>query len=220
MSPKNQFVMQASFYAHRALMRDTELLNNIANRIDQLSKEQITQLRKWYQFYWNMMEQHHQAEDDIMFVEIEKRLNQPSELIEAMEVEHTRLQFLIDEIKRLLGEAERAQQLPDELKKKLSSFTSELLTLFTSHINKEEKYVFESMTSHFSPREQTKIENRVKRRAPINYIRFMIPWLHDSLSEDEKKLFDQSLPWRVKLLNSFFGKNKYRQLTLPLRQMV
>src|SRR6185295_15821839 len=127
------FVMQGSFFAHRALMRDTQMLNSLAHRIDSLSREQITQLRKWYEFYWNMMEQHHQAEDDILFLELEKRMDQPSERIETMEVEHNRLQFLIDEIKRLIGEAERATGSVENLKSPLSKYTAELLQLFSSH---------------------------------------------------------------------------------------
>src|ERR1700704_1514653 len=138
--PKYDFVMQGSFFAHRALLRDTQMLDSITNRINSFSKEQLSKLRKWYEFYWNMMEQHHQAEDDILFLELEKRMNQPSEIIEAMEVEHNRLQFLIDEIKRLIGEAEREPASVETVKPELTRYTRELLHLFSSHIAREEKY--------------------------------------------------------------------------------
>lgn len=216
----NEFVMHASFFPHRALMRDTEMLNKISNRIDALSKQQLAQFRKWYEFYWNMMEEHHQAEDDIMFVAIEKRLNAPSESIEHMETEHNRLQFLIDEIKRLIGEAERESGSLLKIKEQLTSYTKELLQLFSSHIGKEEKYVIEKMTNFFTPAEQRAIENRVKRKAPIKYLSYMIPWLYESLSAEENQQFDASLPRVVKLLNHFFWKGKYERMVSPLRSMI
>ncbi len=220
MNQVNEFVMHASFFPHRALMRDTEMLNRIAGRIDSLSKLQLSQLSKWYEFYWNMMEEHHQAEDDIMFVAIEKRLNAPSESIEHMETEHNRLQFLIDEIKRLIGEAVRENGSVLKIKEQLSACTKELLQLFTSHIGKEEKYVVEKMTAHFTPAEQRAIENRVKRKAPVKYLSYMIPWLHESLSAEENQQFDASLPRVVKLLNHFFWKGKYERLITPVRSMI
>ena len=96
----NQFVMQGSFFAHRALTRDVKLLNSIAQRIGMLNRDQLGAVRKWYDFFWNMMEAHHAAEDDLLFRAVEERLEAPSEVIEVMEVEHNRLQFLIDEIKK------------------------------------------------------------------------------------------------------------------------
>lgn len=220
LEPKYDFVMQGSFFAHRALARDTQMLNALAQRIDTFSKEQLSKLRKWYEFYWHMMEAHHQAEDDILFVEVEKRMNEPSEIIEAMEVEHNRLQFLIDEIKRLIGEAERESGSMQNLKTSLSKYTAELLQLFSSHIAKEEKYVHEKMTSHFSPADQQRIEEQVKRKAPMSYLSYMIPWLHDSLTEKEKKQLDQSLPWTAKLLNRFFWKAKYNRIAAPVKSLI
>src|SRR5437763_772275 len=198
------FVMQGSFFAHRALMRDTQMLNAIAARVDTFSKEELSKLRKWYEFYWKMMEAHHQAEDDILFLEVEKKMNQPSEIIEGMEVEHNRLQFLIDEIKRLIGEAERETGSLENLKSSLSKYTAELLLLFSSHIANEEKYIHEMMTTYFSPDEQRAMEDHVKRKAPMAYLSYMIPWLHDSLSGDEKTRLDESLPWTAKMLNKLF----------------
>ena len=218
--PKYDFVMQGSFFAHRALTRDTQMLNSLTNRIDSLSKEQITQLRKWYEFYWNMMEQHHQAEDDILFLELEKRMDQPSEIIEAMEVEHNRLQFLIDEIKRLIGETEREPDSVKTLKPDLTQYTRELLHLFSSHIAGEEKFVYEMMTTHFSPGDQRGIEEKVKRKAPITYLSYMIPWLHDSLTPEEKKRLDRELPWTAKLLNRFFWTEKYNRIAKPLKELI
>jgi hemerythrin-like domain-containing protein len=214
---KHDFVMQGSFFAHRALMRDTEMLDTVAGNIDSFSEEQISKFRRWYEFYWKMMEAHHQAEDDILFLEVEKKLNQPSETIEGMEVEHNRLRFLIDEIKRLIGEAEREVNSVEKLKSKLSNYTAELLQLFSSHIAKEEKFIYERMTSHFTPAEQRRIEERVKRKAPMTYLTYMIPWLHDSLSADEKKKLDLSLPWTIKLLNRFFWKEKYNRIAAPVK---
>lgn len=217
---KYDFVMQGSFYAHRALMRDTQMLNNIAGRLDSFSKEQLTRFRKWYEFYWNMMEAHHQAEDDILFLEVEKKMNQPSETIEGMEMEHNRLQFLIDEIKRLIGEAERSPSEVLTMKADLLKHTTELLQLFSSHIAKEEIYIREKMTSHFTPAEQRRIEEQVKRKAPVTYLSYMIPWLQDSLSAEEKKKFDQSLPFSAKLLNRFFWKEKYHRIASPVKALL
>ena len=220
LQPKYDFVMQGSFFAHRALMRDTQMLNALAQRIDSFSKEQISRFRRWYEFYWNMMEAHHQAEDDILFIEVEKRMNEPSEIIEAMEVEHNRLQFLIDEIKRLIGEVERGSGSIENLKSSLVKYTSELLQLFSSHIAREEKYIHEKMTTHFSPADQRRIEEQVKRKAPMTYLSYMIPWLHDSLSAEEKKRLDQSLPWMAKLLNRFFWRKKYNRVAAPVKALV
>lgn len=216
---KHDFVMQGSFFAHRALMRDTKMLHSIAERIDSFSKTQVAQIKKWYQFYWNMMEVHHQAEDDILFLAVEKRMNKPSEVIEGMEVEHTRLQFLIDEIKRLLGEAER-ENGNTQIKDDLFKYTGELNQLFSRHIAHEERYVFEWMTSHFTPADQRKIERQVKRQAPISYLTYMIPWLHDSLSEQEKEKLDSSLPWMAKTLNRLFWTRKYNRIAAPIKALV
>ena len=212
--------MQGSFFAHRALLRDTEMLVELSRRVDLMSKEEIGHFRKWYQFYWTMMEQHHSAEDDILFVEIEKRLDRPSETIEGMEVEHTRLQFLIDEIKRLIGEAERADVDSVVMRHDLEKYSAELLALFSHHIREEEKYVFEKMTSNFSTAEQRRIEERVKRKAPVRYLSYMIPWLHDSLNEEEKKKLGKTLPWSIKAFNYFFWKEKYERIAAPMKRLV
>ncbi|MBK9731423.1 MAG: hemerythrin domain-containing protein [Chitinophagaceae bacterium] len=214
----NQFVMQGSFFAHRALSRDVELLNAIAKRIDQLKQEELDQLKKWYEFFWNMMEAHHAAEDDLLFRAVEERLEAPSEIIEVMEVEHNRLQFLIDEIKRLLGELQRTGPAT-ELNNELQYNAKELLHVFTGHIVKEEKYILEKMKAHFTPAEQRHIENEVKRKAPVRYLSYMVPWLRDSLSPEENKLLDESLPWTARLMNKLFWKNKYDRLIAPVKAM-
>lgn len=214
----NQFVMQGSFFAHRALTRDVELLNSIAHRIHTLNQEQLDQLKKWYEFFWNMMEAHHAAEDDLLFRAVEERLEQPSEVIEVMEVEHNRLQFLIDELKRLIGELQR-NGCTAALSSELQRYTKELLKVFTGHIVKEEKYILEKMKAHFTPDEQRRIENDVKRKAPVRYLSYMIPWLRDALSNEENKLLDDSLPWSARLMNQWFWKNKYDRLVSPLKAM-
>lgn len=214
----NQFVMQGSFFAHRALTRDVKLLNSIAQRIGMLNRDQLGAVRKWYDFFWNMMEAHHAAEDDLLFRAVEERLEAPSEVIEVMEVEHNRLQFLIDEIKRLLGELHRNIPAPS-LNRELQHHTAELLQVFTAHIAKEEKYIHEKMVTHFSPAEQRQLEHDVKRKAPVRYLSYMIPWLHDALSPEENKLLDQSLPWSARLMNAWFWKNNYERLMRPLRGM-
>ena len=214
----NQFVMQGSFFAHRALTRDVRLLNAIAQRVDQLKQEQLDAVVKWYEFFWNMMEAHHAAEDDLLFRAVEERLDAPSEVIEVMEVEHNRLQFLIDEIKRLLGELQR-NGITAIISKELQFNTSELLKVFMGHIAKEEAYMLEKMTAHFSPDEQRRIEEEVKRKAPVRYLSYMIPWLHDALSAEENKLLDESLPWTARLMNKWFWKNRYDRLMRPLKGM-
>lgn len=210
--------MQGSFFAHRALMRDTELLVKLSQRIDGMSREEISQFGNWYGFYWNMMEQHHSAEDDVLFIEIEKRLGKPSEVIEAMEVEHTRIQFLIDEIKRLIGEAGRGRNL-QAVRADLEKFSAELLALFSQHISEEEHYVHENMTAHFTPAEQNRIEERVKRKAPVRYLSYMIPWLNDALTGEEKMIWNKSLPYSARLLNRFFWKEKYERTIAPVRAL-
>lgn len=215
----NQFVMQGSFFAHRALSRDVELLHAIAQRIERLNQQQLEQLGKWYEFFWNMMEAHHAAEDDLLFRAVEERLEAPSEIIEVMEVEHNRLQFLIDEIKRLLGELHR-NGAAEPLNKELQYHTAELLKVFTGHIRKEEQYILEKMKAHFTPQEQRHIEEEVKRKAPVRYLSYMVPWLRDSLSAEENKMLDESLPWSARLMNMFFWKNKYDRLMIPVKAMV
>ena len=140
-------------------------------------------------------------------------------MIEVMEVEHNRIQFLIDEIKRLLGELERTGSSPS-LNKELQYNTSELLRVFRGHISKEEKYILEKMSAHFSEQEQRQIESQVKRKAPVRYLSYMIPWLYSSLSPEENKLLSASLPWSAKLMNRFFWKEKYTRLVQPLMEMV
>ncbi|MFI5134556.1 MAG: hemerythrin domain-containing protein [Chitinophagales bacterium] len=218
-SIRNEFVMQGSFFAHRALMRDTEMLLAISRQIDSLSRDEILHFRNWYEFYWTMMEQHHTTEDDILFLEIEKRLHRPSETIEGMEVEHNRLQFLIDEIRRLIGEAVRAEESLSAIKSDLKKYAAELLQLFSHHIREEEKYVYEKMTTLFTPQEQRRIEERVKRKAPVKYLSYMIPWLQDSLSSEEKKDFDGSLPLSVRAFNYLFWKEKYARIASPVKQL-
>jgi hemerythrin-like domain-containing protein len=216
---RNEFVMQGSFFAHRALMRDTEMLVALARRVELMNRQELASFRKWYGFYWDMMEQHHSAEDDILFIEIEKRLNRPSEIIEGMEVEHTRLQFLIDEIKRLIGEAERNDRSMLLIKTDLEKYAAELLELFSHHIREEEKYVHEKMTAHFTPQEQNKIEERVKRKAPVRYLSYMIPWLNDALTGDEKRIWSQTLPWSAKVFNYFFWRHKYERIVSPVKEI-
>ena len=216
---KYEFVMQGSFFARRALLRDTEMLVELSRRLDLMNKDEIGHFMRWYGFYWDMMEQHHSAEDDILFIEIEKRLNKPSEIIEGMEVEHTRLQFLIDEIKRLIGEAGRHDRNLLLIKTDLEKYATELLRLFSHHISEEEKYVHEKMTAHFTPEEQNKIEERVKRKAPVKYLSYMIPWLNDALTGDEKKIWNRTLPWSAKVFNHFFWREKYERIVSPVKAL-
>jgi hemerythrin-like domain-containing protein len=203
----NQFVMHGSFYAHRALMRDAGMLNNIALRIEKLTPEELQLLSRWYDFFWNMMESHHAAEDDLLFRAVEERMEQPSEIIEEMEVEHNRIQFLIDEIRRLIGELKRSAG-EASICRELQLNTDGMVKVFQAHIMKEEKYILEKMTAHFTVNEQRRMENRVKRKAPVRYLSFMIPWLH------------QSLPWPVRLMNHYFWKNKYARLVEPMKKLL
>jgi hypothetical protein len=164
------------------------------------------------------MEAHHASEDDLLFRAVEERLDQPSEVIEVMEVEHNRIQFLIDELKRILGELGRSGS-STSLDEQFQSNAGELLKVFRNHITKEEKYIFEKMSALFTEREQLNIEQEVKRKAPVRYLSYMIPWLSDSLSPDENKILDQSLPVMARIMNRWFWKEKYRRMSLPVKAM-
>jgi hemerythrin-like domain-containing protein len=214
------FMMQGSFFAHRALLRDTQWLHRLTLKVDSLSRDEIKKFRRWYSFYWEMMEAHHSAEDDLLFHEIEKRLRHPSETIEALEVEHNRLQFLIDEIKRLLGEAERAEKIMRSLKDQLTGHSGELLRLFTIHIAGEEKYVTENIMRLFTAEEQLQLAEKVKRKAPTHYLSQLIPWLTESLTQEEKEQLTHSLPWTARVINYFFWNERYHRMAVPVKELL
>ncbi|MCS6990588.1 MAG: hemerythrin domain-containing protein [Chitinophagales bacterium] len=191
------FALQTPFYGHRALMRDLSLLQQQIINLDKYRKAELKALHQWFRHFRSLLDKHHQAEDHFLFQELERRIGLPSEEIEAIETEHQHLQFLLDEMDGLLLRA--LTQAAADVQPLLQERMILLAQQFHQHIKHEEELICQMVEKQVSHSEQLRLDRRLRQRAPLSYQALFVPWVHDVLSDSERRLLYERVPWYVRL---------------------
>ncbi|MCS6917192.1 MAG: hemerythrin domain-containing protein [Chitinophagales bacterium] len=212
----SHLALRSTFFAHRALLRDVELLHRSLQALSGYSSEQLLRLQKWYLQFRKLLERHHQAEDHVLFQELERRSGSPSEAIEDIEAEHQHLQFLLDEIQGLLHCAVAEGQRNINL---LQQRGIALLELMRSHIASEERLVVNMMNARWSHDDQWQLESKLRRQDPFAYQVYYVPWVEDRLNSEERHHLYRLVPWYVCWAVRWWGRPQFRHRWRTLEEL-
>ncbi len=208
--------MHTSFYAHRALVRDALLLDDLVRHAHRLQPNQHTMVLRWFRLFRFLFEAHHHNEDDMLFHYMELHMNRPSEQIELLEQDHVRLQFLLDELSRLLRALNRPEAQVDQVQSSAKRYSEQLVACMKQHVELEEQYTREVIDRHMDAFQQKRLEARMRRRASWRYLVYLLPWVSSSLTLQEREALEQFVGLPFRLLSRWYFSKQYSKISEPV----
>ncbi len=212
--------MHTSFYAHRALVRDVLLLDELMQHAHCLQPNQHTMVLRWFRLFRHLFEAHHHNEDDVLFHYMELHMNRPSEQIELLEQDHVRLQFLLDELTRLLRALHRPGVQVDHIQSTAKMYSEQLVACIKQHVEQEEQYTQEVIETLMGEQDQKRLEARMRRRASWRYLVYLIPWVSPLLTWQEREALEQSVGLPFRLMSRWYFSKRYVKITEPVYELL
>lgn len=218
-SATKQFKMNGYLYVHRAMRSDISNLEATSRRLARLSEEDSVRLQRWFRFFWDMVEVHHQEEDNQFFPTLARRDPGFIEKMDHLTAEHQALHQMVDEIGNSLAQL---QTVKDEAERNaLSHHFSQLVNRFQAslndHLAKEELLVIATVVEHFSLKEQKEMEDKTMKSMPRKHIALLVPWVGSTMSAEESAIALKTLPLPIRIMNNLSWKKKYEKFTAVFR---
>ncbi|XP_022150600.1 zinc finger protein BRUTUS-like isoform X3 [Momordica charantia] len=173
---------------HNAIKKE---LNSIAEaaRDLRLSPDfsELSALKERLQFIAEVCIFHCIAEDKVIFPAVDAELSFADQHAEE-EIQFDKLRHLIESI-----QADRDKYSSDEIHNKLSSHADQIIKTIHKHFHDEEMHVLPLARKHFGPQRQRELLYHSLGIMPLKWIERVLPWLVETLSEEEARSFLQNM---------------------------
>ncbi|MEU4965917.1 hemerythrin domain-containing protein [Streptomyces smyrnaeus] len=163
---------QTMLLAHRAMVRDLERIGRAAGELPAGNTERTTALRDYVDRIFQLIEHHHEGEDDFLWPKLRER-GADEEALALMTAEHEELTKVLrawHATSRRLGTDETA---PVEL----AAQTKELREQLTKHAGDEERELSGRLAPALDSRVWKGFATHMRKTAPGWTLRFMPAWL-------------------------------------------
>ncbi|MFD3919033.1 hemerythrin domain-containing protein [Streptomyces sp. NPDC058595] len=163
---------QTMLLAHRAMVRDLERIGRAARELPAVNAERTTALRDYVERIFQLIEHHHEGEDDFLWPKLRER-GADEEALALMTAEHEELTKVLHTwhtTSRRLGTDETA---PAEL----ATRTDELRVQLVKHAADEERELTGRLAPALDGRIWKGFAKHMRKTAPVWTLRFMPAWL-------------------------------------------
>nr|GLL21912.1 zinc finger protein BRUTUS-like [Ipomoea trifida] len=168
-------------FFHKAIRQELDSLHRsaLAYATGQLSD--IQPLLERYRFLRSVYKHHSDAEDEVIFPALDKRVKN---VARTYSLEHKGESDLFDLLFELLNSHNQSHE---SFPRELASCTGALQTSLCQHMSKEEEQVFPLLIEKFSFEEQASLVWQFLCSIPVKMMRKFLPWLSSSVSSDESQ---------------------------------
>ncbi|XP_022150599.1 zinc finger protein BRUTUS-like isoform X2 [Momordica charantia] len=148
---------------------------------------ELSALKERLQFIAEVCIFHCIAEDKVIFPAVDAELSFADQHAEE-EIQFDKLRHLIESI-----QADRDKYSSDEIHNKLSSHADQIIKTIHKHFHDEEMHVLPLARKHFGPQRQRELLYHSLGIMPLKWIERVLPWLVETLSEEEARSFLQNM---------------------------
>ncbi|MEV6886936.1 hemerythrin domain-containing protein [Streptomyces sp. NPDC051135] len=184
---------------HRAFRRDLRLLE-AAQYDDPAAFRQAWRLFRTY------LSIHHLAEDHSLWPVLRTRLAGREEalgMLQAMESEHAQLDTAVEKVDAVLGQDDRARELPELM--------AGVAACLTDHLDHEEAQALPLLESELTGAEWQAFVTEQRNQVGIKGASTFFPWLLDGASEGERRDVLGRVPAPLRLVYRAVWRPKYER---------
>ncbi|CAI8594892.1 unnamed protein product [Vicia faba] len=169
-----------SFF-QKAIGNELDGLHRLALAFATGNCSDIQPLSERYHFLRSMYRHHSNAEDEVIFPALDKRVKN---VAQTYSLEHKGESDLFDHLFELLNSS---VDNDESFRRELASCTGALQTSLSQHMAKEQQQVFPLLIEKFSVEEQASLVWQFLCSIPVNMMAEFLPWLSTSISPDESQ---------------------------------
>jgi predicted outer membrane lipoprotein len=182
--------------AHVAFRRDADALRAAVIALDPSDTVAATRLAAAFAITTQMLHEHHDTEDELIFPELITRSPAFAGVVMTMSLEHVDLDDVVDDITRALatltGKTSRANEVHQRLARQVETFRS----LVNLHLEVEEDHALPMFLRYFTTDEIDAIgDEHFAKNADV--LPVMIPWSASAMAPDEVVEMLANLPAAV-----------------------
>lgn len=197
------------FKFHKAIRKDLEYLDVESGKLSHCNETFLRQFSGRFQLLWGLYRGHSNAEDEIVFPELESRETlhnvshsytldhkQEEKLFEDISSALCELAKLYEESKnvnlrgdscqRNLTSSDSSLGKYNELATKIQGMCKSIRVTLDHHVYREELELWPLFDGHFSVEEQDKILGRIIGTTGAEVLQSMLPWVTSALTQDEQ----------------------------------
>eukprot|EP01027_Heterolobosea_sp_BB2_P000772 GEZU01001133.1.p1 GENE.GEZU01001133.1~~GEZU01001133.1.p1 ORF type:complete len:251 (+),score=58.22 GEZU01001133.1:119-871(+) len=172
----------------------------------------IEGLRKWWEAYMLILEEHHHRETVSYFKWIAQRASPEEFPMDTLDGQHEEIEDLIKEVTNMLNSQEFMQPEDSSRQQRLLDATVALNRELQAHLKQEEDLVIPAVTKHFTRAEQDQMCQNIVRSFSLKELSLHMPFMCAVMDEEEKKEIFGTMPVFLKLMNRFSWKPNYDKL--------
>ncbi|URD72184.1 CHY zinc finger [Musa troglodytarum] len=168
-------------FFHKAIRSELDRLHRAAVALATDGVGDVEYVSRRCRFLFCMYQHHSNAEDEVIFPALDKRVKNVSR---TYFLEHKGEHDLFKQLFDLL---DLNVHNDDIARRELASCTGAIQTSIMQHISKEEEQVFPLLIEKFSLKEQADLVWQFLCSIPVNIMVDFLPWLSSCVSQDEHK---------------------------------
>ena len=212
MKTSERTVLKGYYWNHDAIRKDVSRLQNVAERVESLNRDDYSKISRWYDHHKFALTEHHHAEDNFFFPMISERTKDFENELKQFDQEHHQLDEQMEKMESLLNKLANDDGV-DQDKMELINAIREYNQLVINHLDKEEKIVEQTTTTHFTPVEILEKEAEFRTSMPQDKMARLMPWMVDAMDDKDRKFFFSMLPFVPRLLYKWRLKKQYEKMT-------
>lgn len=214
MKTSDREILKGYFWNHDAIRKDVQRLEEISERLPNLSKGGFQKIKTWFDFHKFALVEHHTAEDTFFFPKVAERTSDFEQELAQFDDEHKALDAQMETVEQLVHQLVEDDS-KEESREKLREAISKYNRLVIDHLDKEETVVQNAMNNHFEKEEVLAAEEEFRNSVPKNKMAKLMPWMVDAMDDKDRQFFFSMLPFVPRLLYKFSLKKKYERM-LPV----
>ncbi|KAK4843002.1 hypothetical protein QYF36_002606 [Acer negundo] len=174
-------------FFHKAVRNELDSLHRLTMKFATGHRVDVRPLFERYRFLRSVYKHHSNAEDEVVFPALDKRVKN---VARTYSLEHEGESNLFDHLFELLNSY---MQNDESFPKELASCTRVLQTSINQHMAKEEDQVFPLLIEKFSLEEQASLVWQFLCSIPVNMMAEFLSWLSSSVLPDEYQVMQKCL---------------------------
>ena len=200
---------------HQALRADGARLVDAAAALEPQAREsRLVGLREYYERYREQLVAHHTHEDQLFFPALVARVGEGAMHLDELVSQHHQLDGVLQEVGAGLAALADPERDFAADRARVVGAMSTMVEQLNTHLDLEEKTALPLMVSNVPAAEYKELESKVRKATPRAQAGFMVPWMAENASSEQRKAWFRSAPPLriVYLLN----RRRYRQLAAVL----
>ena len=196
---------------HQALRVDGARLEATVAALEPQDRgSRLSGVREFYDRYREQLVAHHTHEDELFYPALAARVGEDRMHLDELVSQHQQLDGVLEEIGEGLADLADPDRDFSATRTRVAGDLSTMVEQLRTHLDFEERTALPLFVSEMPVAEYKKLESDARKATPRGQSGFLIPWIVEHASPDQRKaLFRSAPPLRVV---NWLNRRRYRRL--------